>query len=314
MTDGRVPKRQKEGITERLTEAVIRTVEDKGATFEFVKEMPGLMWGPAPWCSRYGLLPGETGGVEIGQGGIAGAGASTGGAAAAAQGTTGTGTGTGGTGTGTGGTGTGTGTGTGETTQLDTDVLAAIFLLLRPHPGDRCLIGFAGPDRIPWIVGWWSTTTITSTGTLGSQTAESAAGGATNPNVPTVPIDPNSPLGQKLIAIAKTMLGKPYLWGGASPATGFDCSGLIMWAAAQMGISIPHNSAAQYNFLASQGKSMSVAQALVTPGALLYRGPGEHVAISLGDGVHTLEAHQTGQPVEILAGAANRTWTQAAHL
>ena len=25
----------------------------------------------------------------------------------------------------------------------------------QPHVGDKCLVGFAGPDRNPWIIGWW---------------------------------------------------------------------------------------------------------------------------------------------------------------
>ena len=40
-------------------------------------------------------------------------------------------------------------------------------------------------------------------------------------------------------------IGMPYVWAGASPG-GFDCSGLVMWAFAQVGVSLPHNAAAQY--------------------------------------------------------------------
>ena len=45
---------------------------------------------------------------------------------------------------------------------------------------------------------------------------------------------------------ALRQIGVPYKWGGASPETGFDCSGLIMWLWAQHGYSLPHFAAAQY--------------------------------------------------------------------
>ncbi len=48
-----------------------------------------------------------------------------------------------------------------------------------------------------------------------------------------------SVLGARVARTAVTQIGKPYRSGGASPAKGFDCSGLIYWAFAQNGISVP---------------------------------------------------------------------------
>ena len=48
-------------------------------------------------------------------------------------------------------------------------------------------------------------------------------------------------------SIALSQLGTPYVWGGAAPG-GFDCSGLVMWAYAQVGVSLPHSSYALWNY------------------------------------------------------------------
>ena len=57
---------------------------------------------------------------------------------------------------------------------------------------------------------------------------------------------PASAYGSKVVSIAMSYLGVPYVWGGASPG-GFDCSGLVMYAYAQIGIGLPHSSYAQAN-------------------------------------------------------------------
>lgn len=40
---------------------------------------------------------------------------------------------------------------------------------------------------------------------------------------------------------AATLVGKPYRYGGASPSTGFDCSGLVQWSYAQAGRKLPRS-------------------------------------------------------------------------
>jgi murein DD-endopeptidase len=42
-------------------------------------------------------------------------------------------------------------------------------------------------------------------------------------------------------AKAASLIGKPYKFGGATPASGFDCSGLVQYSFRQAGVSLPHN-------------------------------------------------------------------------
>ena len=86
-----------------------------------------------------------------------------------------------------------------------------------------------------------------------------------------------------LLTVAATMLGTPYVYGGNTPR-GFDCSGFTEWAFAQIGISLPHNSVAQW------GVVERIDLADLRPGDLVFnwgRGnPGpDHVGIYVGDGM-----------------------------
>ena len=85
----------------------------------------------------------------------------------------------------------------------------------------------------------------------------------------------------------------PYVWGGNTPA-GFDCSGLVQWAYAQVGISLPHYSGAQFD------DTTQIPLADIEPGDLLFYGPGgdEHVAMYVGGG-SMIEAPYTGASVWI---------------
>ena len=94
-----------------------------------------------------------------------------------------------------------------------------------------------------------------------------------------------SPMGQsgqsaQLLAVASGMLGQPVVWGGASPAQGFDCSGLVQYVYRQAGINLPRT--ADLQFLVGR----SVPPASLQPGDLVYfttYEPGaSHVGIFIG--------------------------------
>jgi cell wall-associated NlpC family hydrolase len=51
--------------------------------------------------------------------------------------------------------------------------------------------------------------------------------------------------GEAAVAAALTQLGVPYVWGGETPGVGFDCSGLVQWAYAQAGVTLPRTTFGQ---------------------------------------------------------------------
>ena len=94
-----------------------------------------------------------------------------------------------------------------------------------------------------------------------------------------------------VVGIAMQALGTPYVWGGSAPG-GFDCSGLVMWAYAQVGVSLPHSSYAQWGY----GVPVSVDQ--LEPGDLVFFDGLGHVGIYIGSG-QFIEAPHTGAFVQI---------------
>jgi NlpC/P60 family len=102
----------------------------------------------------------------------------------------------------------------------------------------------------------------------------------------------------KAVAEARRYLGTPYRWGGSSPSTGFDCSGLVQWAYAKAGIHLPRTSEEQ--ILAPGGRRVDRDHLL--PGDLVFfrdaSGDVHHVGISLG-GHRFIEAPHTGDDVRI---------------
>jgi cell wall-associated NlpC family hydrolase len=90
-------------------------------------------------------------------------------------------------------------------------------------------------------------------------------------------------------SIALQYLGVPYVWGGASPS-GFDCSGLVMYVYAQLGISLPHYTVAQWN--------ATVPISSPAPGDLVFFNGLGHVGIYIGGG-RFVNAPHTGSVVRI---------------
>ena len=94
-----------------------------------------------------------------------------------------------------------------------------------------------------------------------------------------------------VVGVAMSKLGTPYVWGAAGPSA-FDCSGLVTWAFAQIGVSVPHSSYA----LASMGTPVSRDQ--LQPGDLVFFDGNGHVGIYIGGG-RFIHAPHTGDVVRI---------------
>lgn len=107
----------------------------------------------------------------------------------------------------------------------------------------------------------------------------------------TAPSNPGSAAGAA-IAAARSQLGVPYLWGGTSPSTGFDCSGLTQWAYRQAGVSLPRTTYGQRN----AGRIVSVSQ--IQPGDLVFYLDYGHMGMYIGGG-QLIHAPQTGDVVKI---------------
>ena len=85
---------------------------------------------------------------------------------------------------------------------------------------------------------------------------------------------------------AQKYVGTPYVWGGSTPETGFDCSGYVCWVYNQNGYDVGRTTA---NGLWQ--KSQHISEAEAKPGDLVffegtYDTPGKsHVGIYLGNGM-----------------------------
>ena len=95
-----------------------------------------------------------------------------------------------------------------------------------------------------------------------------------------------------VVGIARRYLGVPYVWGGASPSAGFDCSGLVLYVYAKVGVSLPHYAAAQYNY------GVPVSRDQLEPGDLVFFDGLGHVGIYIGND-EFIQAPRTGDVVKI---------------
>lgn len=144
--------------------------------------------------------------------------------------------------------------------------------------------------------------------------AQTRVAGASTPSVSGVGVGASTPEGSTVappnvhggvVGIAMRYLGVPYVWGGASPR-GFDCSGLVTYVFAQIGVSLPHSTYALWNM------GTPVSRDQLQPGDLVFFNNLGHMGIYIG-GNQMIHAPHTGDVVKIssLSGYYTSAWVGA---
>jgi cell wall-associated NlpC family hydrolase len=141
-----------------------------------------------------------------------------------------------------------------------------------------------------------------ATAEVGDASLAARATERTVPEAPPYPRAPGKPKpkpkGERAARIALRAVGVPYRWAGESPATGFDCSGLVRWAYGRVGVDLPHSSYALY------GVGRRVPMSRLVPGDVLFFEGLGHVGIYVGKG-RMVHAPETGRSVEVVALGAS---------
>jgi peptidoglycan DL-endopeptidase CwlO len=109
---------------------------------------------------------------------------------------------------------------------------------------------------------------------------------------PEITIPTANTVGAQALAAAMSRRGDPYVWGAAGPGA-FDCSGLVVWAFAREGITLPHYTGDLWN------SGAHIPRADLEPGDLVFFFPDiSHVGIYLGNGL-MVDAPDFGETVRI---------------
>jgi cell wall-associated NlpC family hydrolase len=128
----------------------------------------------------------------------------------------------------------------------------------------------------------------------GSRPATPAPGPAPHP----APA-PATTAGETAAQVALAQVGRPYQWAGAGPS-GFDCSGLVMYAWAHAGVALPHYTVSQY------ADTIRISRGQLQPGDLVFYDTGDgaqpgHVTIYVGNGqIVTADSPGTVIRVEVV--------------
>jgi cell wall-associated NlpC family hydrolase len=146
-----------------------------------------------------------------------------------------------------------------------------------PVPAAAPVAPEPGPDALP----------------PGTPPGEGQPPGEGSPGGAMIAPQPGGDRGNAVVQAALTQVGSQYVWGGASPGS-FDCSGLVMWAYGQSGVSLPHSSQA----MAHGGQPVALSD--LQPGDVLtFYSDASHAGLYVGDGM-MIHSSTYGVPVRVV--------------
>ena len=137
-----------------------------------------------------------------------------------------------------------------------------------------------------------------SSSNAGSNSSNSSSSSSSN-NASSADYDVN-----QLVSTAQSQVGKPYVWGGQSPSSGFDCSGFIYYAYNQAGKSMSRTSAQGYYDRSYTISSPQVGDLVFFSGT--YKSGISHLGIYIGNN-QFIHAGSSGVQVSALS---NSYWSQ----
>lgn len=109
---------------------------------------------------------------------------------------------------------------------------------------------------------------------------------------PNISLPTSNTIGAQALRAALSRRGDPYVWGASGPSA-FDCSGLVLWAYAQVGISLPHFTGDQWNM------GIHISRSDLEPGDLVFFYPDiGHVGLYIGNGL-MVDAPNFGEVVQV---------------
>jgi peptidoglycan DL-endopeptidase CwlO len=109
---------------------------------------------------------------------------------------------------------------------------------------------------------------------------------------PVINLPTANTIGAQALRWALSRRGYPYVWGAAGPHA-FDCSGLVLWSYAQVGISLPHFTGDQWTM------GIHVSRRDLQPGDLVFFYPDiSHVGMYIGNGL-MVDAPDFGEVVQV---------------
>ncbi|NUO40358.1 MAG: C40 family peptidase [Gemmatimonadaceae bacterium] len=139
-----------------------------------------------------------------------------------------------------------------------------------------------------------------------TRSGSTGSSGSTGVRIPRSPAP--TATAARVLQTADRYLGVPYVWGGNTPETGFDCSGFTKYVFAKQGIQLPRTSREQ----ARVGQGVELDFGALQPGDLMmFAEPGEaisHVAIYVGDGRIIHASSAAGEVTYLDLGGDRAAW------